>query len=226
MHNDLAYEYDIHLPSGGEEGKKYPAVFALHGIGYDEQYMLSLVKDLKEEFILIGIRGDLPYEDGYAYYYLKEYGKPERKMFDDSIGKLKHFIEYALNQYPIDSDRVYLIGFSQGAILSMSLALILGDKIKGIAAMNGYIPSFVKEEYPLQPISHLSVFLTQGESDHIFPLNIGQENYEYLRQHAGAVKYTIYPAGHEISQDNQRDIVSWLRHDAFHHNSNKATNPA
>jgi phospholipase/carboxylesterase len=226
MNNSLAYEHKIHLPSNVAEGKKYPVVFALHGIGYDEQYMLSLVEDLKEEFILIGIRGDLPYEDGYAYYYLKEYGKPERKLFDDSIDKLKNFIEYALNEYPIDSERVYLIGFSQGAILSMSLALILGDKIKGIVAMNGYIPSFVKEEYTLKSINHLSVFLTQGESDHIFPLNIGQENYDYLRKHAGSVKYTIYPAGHEISQDNQRDIVSWLRHDALNYDPNKATNLA
>ncbi|MGY4110743.1 hypothetical protein [Aeribacillus sp. SP014] len=51
MNNVLSYEYEIHLPSTAEEGKKYPVVFALHGIGYDEQYMLSLVEDLKEEFI-------------------------------------------------------------------------------------------------------------------------------------------------------------------------------
>ncbi|MGG3681798.1 alpha/beta hydrolase [Aeribacillus sp. FSL K6-3256] len=226
MNNVLSYEYEIHLPSTAEEGKKYPVVFALHGIGYDEQYMLSLVEDLKEEFILIGIRGDLPYEDGYAYYYLKEYGKPERELFDISVNKLKNFIEAALKKYPIDSDKVYLIGFSQGAILSMTLALILGEKIKGIVAMNGYIPSFVKEEYPLKSIERLSVFLTQGESDHIFPLNIGQENYDYLRKHAASVKYTIYPAGHEISQDNQRDIVSWLRQDAYNYGQNKTTNLA
>ncbi|MBE3569178.1 MAG: dienelactone hydrolase family protein [Bacillales bacterium] len=215
-----AYFYKIHLPSHVENEKKYPVVIALHGIGYNEQHMLQLMEDIKEEFILIGIRGDLPYKDGYAYYYLKEYGNPERKLFDDSIEKLKEFIEYAFRQYPINSNKVYLIGFSQGAILSMSLALILGDTVKGIVAMNGYIPSFVKEEYPLKSISHLSVFLTQGESDPIFPLQVGQENYDYLRKHAGSVKYTIYPAGHEMSQDNQRDIVSWLRYDCLNSSQN------
>jgi phospholipase/carboxylesterase len=120
------YVYKTLLPSVIEDGKKYPVVFALHGIGYNEQHMLAVVEELKEEFILIGIRGDLPYEEGYAYYYLKEYGNPERKLFDDSIDKLKEFIEYTFQQYPIDSDRVYFIGFSQGAILSMTLALALG----------------------------------------------------------------------------------------------------
>ncbi|MFC3885546.1 alpha/beta hydrolase [Bacillus songklensis] len=209
------FVYDIHLPSNIGSGKKYPVVFALHGIGYNEQHMLALVEDLKEDFILIGIRGHLTHENGYAYYYLKGYGNPERELFDDSVEKLKNFIDYVSNQYPIDPERKYLIGFSQGAILSMTLALILGDTIKGIVPMNGYIPSFVKEEYPLKSIARMSVFLCQGESDPIFPLNIGQENYDYLHEHAGSVKYTIYPSAHEISLNNQRDLITWLHEDSL-----------
>jgi phospholipase/carboxylesterase len=206
-----SYLSTIQLPTQMEKDKKYPVIFALHGIGYNEQFMLDLVADLKEEYILIGIRGDLSYEDGYAYYYLKSYGNPERDLFDSSIEKLKVFIENASNQYPVDPDRKYLIGFSQGAILSLSLALLLGDYIKGIVPMHGYIPQFVKEEYPLKSIDHLSCFLCQGATDPIFPLNIGQENYDYLSERAGFVKYTIYPTAHEISDNNKQDVVAWLR---------------
>ena len=42
------------------------------------------------------------------------------------------------------------MGFSQGAILSMTLGLKLGNRIKGIIALSGYIPAFVKEEYDIQ----------------------------------------------------------------------------
>jgi len=198
-----------------EPGRKYPVIFALHGIGYNEKDMLKLVADLKNEFILIGIRGNLTYQNGYAYYFLKSYGNPEREMFDDSMKNLQDFLEYALQKYPIDSERKYLIGFSQGAILSMSLALVLGDEIKGIVAMNGYVPSFVVEDYPVKSIQQMSVFVTQGETDEIFPLNVGQENYEFFRQHAGSVKYTIYPAGHEITNEIQNDLVLWLKQDAL-----------
>jgi phospholipase/carboxylesterase len=205
------YKYEVQLPEKMENGKKYPVIFALHGIGYDEQYMLNLLEDLKGEYILIGIQGNLTYENGFAYYYLKNYGNPERELFDSSMENLKNFIEEASNHYPIDSERKYLIGFSQGAILSMSLALILGDSIKGIIPMNGYIPQFLIEEYPLKSIAHLSVFLCQGAADPIFPLNIGQENYDYFREQAGSVKYTIYPTAHEISANNKQDVVAWLR---------------
>ena len=207
-----------------EKDKKYPVIFALHGIGYNEQDMLDLVEDLKEDYILIGIRGDLSYEDGYAYYYLKGYGNPERDLFDSSIEKLKNFIEDASNHYSIDPDRKYLIGFSQGAILSMTLALVLGDSIKGIIPMNGYIPQFVKEEYPLKSIDHLSVFLCQGAADPIFPLNIGQENYDYLREQVESVKYTIYPTAHEISDNNKQDVVAWLRQELEKDTQNKESN--
>lgn len=208
------FECTVYCPENLESGKKYPVIFGLHGIGYNENDMLNLVKDLKEEFILIGIRGNLTYEQGYAYYFLKNYGNPERELFDSGIENLKAFIEEACEQYPIDQDRKYLIGFSQGAILSMSLALVLGESIKGVVAMNGYIPEFVKEEFPLKSIRHTSFFVTQGEKDAIFGLPVGLENYDYLRQHAGTVKYTIYPAAHEVTAEMKRDLVSWIANDA------------
>jgi phospholipase/carboxylesterase len=203
--------YTIHLPPALEPDQKYPAVFALHGIGYNEQDILSAVVDLKERFILIGIRGHLAHNGGFAYYTLKEYGKPDRDKFDQSIAMLKEFIAFALGQYPVDPQQMFLLGFSQGAILSMSLALILGNSVKGVAAMNGYIPAFVKEEFAIKPINKVSFFLSDGEWDHIFPPRIGKENYEYLSQYAKSVQYKTYPSGHEISAENRRDVAAWLR---------------
>ncbi|GED35035.1 alpha/beta hydrolase [Brevibacillus centrosporus] len=212
---NLPFTYKLHTPSQMEPGKKYPAVFALHGIGYNEEDILALVEDLKEDFILLGVRGHLPYENGYAYYYMKEYGKPERVRFDASIQLLTSFIDYASFTYPIDPAKRYLIGFSQGAVLSMSLALVLGDAIRGVGAMHGYIPAFVKDEYPLKPIADTSFFLADGQFDPIFPVTIGRENDEYLRQHSSSVTYTTYPVGHEISPENQRDLVKWLHQDSL-----------
>ncbi|WP_338447983.1 alpha/beta hydrolase-fold protein [Niallia oryzisoli] len=207
------YEYSITLPKNIENGREYPVIFALHGIGYDVQFLMDAVGELQEDYIIIGVRGDLPYEKGYAYYYLKGYGNPERDQFDSAVEKLKSYLEYAFETYPIDQNRVYLIGFSQGAILSMSLALLLGEKINGIVPMNGYIPEFIKTASSLKPLEHLSVFLCQGENDPIFPLPVGQANYDYFRDKAGSVKFTIYPTEHKVTRNNMIDVVAWLRHE-------------
>jgi phospholipase/carboxylesterase len=205
------YQYTILLPEKLDKEKKYPVIYALHGIGYNERFMVNLIKELRDEVIIIGIRGDLPYEKGYAYYYLKGYGSPERDLFFNSIEKLLEFIDYTAHTYPIDPLKRYFIGFSQGAILSISLALILGKSVAGIVPMNGYVPDFINEVYEIKPIEHLAVFLCQGLYDKIFPLKMGQENFIYFCERAGSVKYAIYPAKHEISTNNGEDVVAWLR---------------
>lgn len=210
------FAYSIHIPPAIAPDQRYPVIFALHGIGYSEQDILSVVADLEEEFILIAVRGHLSYNQGYAYYTLKEYGKPDRDTFDESLEMLQVFMEYATNKYPVSADNRYLLGFSQGAILSMSLALLLGNSIKGIVAMNGYIPAFVKDEFEVKSIDRLSIFLSDGEFDDIFPVSIGKENYVYLNSRAKSVCYKTYPAGHEICEENGRDIVAWLRNDSAH----------
>ena len=37
----------------------------------------------------------------------------------------------------------------------MTLGLTLGNKIKGIVALSGYIPAFVKEEYEIKPVDQV-----------------------------------------------------------------------
>lgn len=65
------YSYDIHLPSQLDPDRTYPTIFTLHGKGSNEQDMFGVVESLSEEFIIIGIRGDLPMSGGFQYYELK-----------------------------------------------------------------------------------------------------------------------------------------------------------
>ncbi len=55
------FAYRIHIPPAIAPDQRYPVIFALHGIGYSEQDILSVVADLEEEFILIAVRGHLSY---------------------------------------------------------------------------------------------------------------------------------------------------------------------
>ena len=74
-----------------------------------------------------------------------------------------------------------MLGFSQGAILSMTLALTMGDQLKGIVALNGYVPEFVKTDYRLRSIEGRIVFISHGEFDSVFPVRIGHETAAYFK---------------------------------------------
>ncbi|MBP3040082.1 esterase [Bacillaceae bacterium Marseille-Q3522] len=202
--------YKLRKPSQMEANKSYPALFLLHGIGSNEENMLPLVAGLEEKFFIFSIRGHLPYPPGFAYFTIQGFGKPYREAFVEGVSRLTGFIDYATEQYPLDTNRLYLLGFSQGAILSMALGLILGKRIKGIIALSGYIPQFVKEEYVIKPADQLSLFISHGEMDNILPYEWGVENSEFFQGLGAQVTFITYQEGHTVSLKNQQDFTNWL----------------
>jgi phospholipase/carboxylesterase len=105
---------------------------------------------------------------------------------------------------------LYLFGFSQGAILSMTLGLTLGDRIKGIIALSGYIPEFVKDEYNVKPVNQMSLFISHGEMDQILPYEWGLENQEYFQGLSAVVTFKTYQEGHTVTLQNHDDYMKWI----------------
>lgn len=202
--------YELRRPEQLDPEKRYPALFLMHGIGSNEQNMLQMVKGLEDEFFIFSIRGHLSQPPGYAYFTIQGYGKPHREVFDEGISRLTSFIDYALEEYPVDASRLFLFGFSQGAILSMTLGLTLGDRIKGIVALSGYIPAFVKEEYTIKPVDDLSIFISHGEMDQVLPFDWGKANNEYFRELGADVTFKTYQEGHTVSLKNHHDFINWI----------------
>ena len=205
--------YELRKPKQVDPDQTYPVLFLMHGIGSNEQNMLSLVDGLEESFYVFSIRGQLSQPPGYAFFTIEGYGKPHREVFDDGVNKLTSFIDYACEQYPLDVSRVYLLGFSQGAILAMTLGLTLGNRIKGIVALSGYIPAFVKEEYKLKNVEQLSLFISHGEMDQILPFEWGKANNELFNELGADVTFKTYPEGHTVSHQNHKDFTNWLLSD-------------
>ncbi|KAA8749854.1 alpha/beta hydrolase [Paenibacillus sp. UASWS1643] len=208
------YIHEVRLPSHYNPDQRYPVIFALHGMGSDEQDMLRLMEPMQSDFIIVAIRGPIVQGSGYAYFQIKSIGNPIRELYDASVLGLQQLIVELSAQYAIDPTRRYIAGFSQGAIMAMTLSLIMGDAIKGIVAMSGYIPQFVKDEYKLQPDSELSVFISHGDQDHLFPLQLGEDNANFFRQHTSHVTYVPYNGGHQVTPDLYQQFQQWLRTNA------------
>lgn len=205
--------YECSKPKIVDPNKRYPALFLIHGKGSNERNMFDIVHGLEEEFYIFSIRGHIPQRPGYSFFTFKIYGHPDREGFDQGINLLESFIAYAAEQYPIDHSHLYLLGFSQGAVASMTLALTMGENIKGIVALSGYIPKFVKDEYELKPVNNVSVFISHGEDDQVLPYQWGDSAQEYFKEKGAPVTFHSYQAGHTVSLENQLDFKMWLLDD-------------
>ena len=202
--------YELRKPLQIEPNKTYPAVFIFHGMGSNEQNMLSVAEGLEEQFYIFSVRGDLVQPPGFAYFTIQEFGKPHREVFDRAIDQLTGFIDSATEHYPLDKKNLYLLGFSQGAIASMTLGLKMEGRIKGIVALSGYIPGFVKEEYSNEKVDQLTLFISHGEFDNILPYEWGVASNEFFKELGAKVDFQTYPEGHTVSPENQEDFKRWI----------------
>lgn len=202
--------YELRSPELIEPGKNYPVIFLMHGMGSNEQNMMPFVSGIERELFVFSIRGPLEQPPGYAFFTIEGYGKPHRDIFDGAINELEKFIEYTKEKYPIDVNEIYLMGFSQGAILSMTLGLKLGNRIKGIIALSGYLPAFVKEEYDIQPLDKVSAFISHGDQDQILPFEWGVEAEVFYKQHGANSMFSSYPEAHSVSNENYNDFTAWF----------------
>ncbi|ALC85648.1 esterase [Bacillus sp. FJAT-22090] len=208
MNSNFTYIHSS--PQISDENKKYPALFLLHGMGSNENDLVGLVSNLKEKCHIFSIRGPISQPPGYAFFTIEGLGKPHRAVFDQVVQDLQSFIKEITNNHSIDSNKLFLLGFSQGAILTQSLALVMGDKIKGIVALSGYIPSFVKDEYAHQPVNKLNAFISHGEFDNMLPFEWGTASRDYFLEKGASVTFKNYPVSHGVAPENQRDLVTFL----------------
>jgi len=115
-------------------------------------------------------------------------------------------------KYHFDDKNVYLGGFSQGGIMSYSVALTNPGLVKGIAVMSGRLLPEIK---PLVPASDrhkdLSIFISHGTEDNVLNIDFAREAKSWLVSEHFTPNYHEYAgAGHQITQPMLQDMLEWL----------------
>src|SRR2546423_10408291 len=96
-----------------EEGA--PGLLLLHGRGADEADLMGLVEALDPRLAVVSARAPLRWGPGFAWYGA---GAEEAGTMRNSLEELAKFITLLPAAYGIDPRRLYLMGFSQGAVMS------------------------------------------------------------------------------------------------------------
>lgn len=192
-----------------------PVLILLHGVGSNEADLFSLANHLPDKFLVISARGPIVLgENRFAWYQVdfstgKPVYNPEQEAKSRSI--IIQFIEQVKAKY--NSEEVYLCGFSQGAIMSYSVALTRPDLAKGIAAMSGRLLEEIKPKIVANDdLSKLKILLLHGKNDKVLPVQYALIAEAYLKSLGIAPKLNQYESGHEINNAMLNDLVNWLNH--------------
>ena len=189
----------------------HPALVLLHGRGANEEDLLGLVPYLDPQFFFAAPRAPFPFaHGGYTWYELEEIGSPNKTQFAESYERLVQFLDDIQQQYPVDPNRTYLLGFSMGTVMAYSLALTKPEIIRGMVAHSGYIPEHIAPQFQWESMSHTAFFVAHGIHDPVIPIEFGRRAHELLAKKNARVVYHEYPIQHQISDESLRDLSGWL----------------
>jgi phospholipase/carboxylesterase len=176
------------------------AMLMLHGRGADAGDILSLASELGRQ----GFAFLAPQAAGNTWY-------PNRFMapldqnepwLSSALGIVQELYSHIL-QAGVPAERVFLLGFSQGACLALEYAARHPRRYGGIAGLSGGLIG--PDDLPRPGSGSLEgtpVFLGCSDSDIHIPAYRVDQAEEFMKQLGGDVTKRLYPGmGHTINQD-------------------------
>lgn len=122
------------------------------------------------------------------------------------------FIDQLKQKLIFNPSRVYLCGFSQGAIMSINVALSAPDKITGIAVLSGRLPENIKNQISSSSsLKQLNVFISHGTRDQVITIDEARSTRDYLKKLGITPAYKEYDDVHTINRYMLNDLVKWLK---------------
>ena len=199
-----------------DSNERPPAVLLLHGVRSNEQDLLGLTPALDERLYTISVRAPLTLGPGAYGWYHVEF-TPTGFLIDEaeaeqSCRNLISFIDEVKREYPIDPDRLFLMGFSQGCIMSVGAATASPKSVAGVVGMSGrMLPSFEKNRASDDDLKDLPIIAVHGRQDQVIPISDGRDMRDFLKSLPVDLTWREYDMGHYVTPESLRDINDWLR---------------
>lgn len=209
-----AYVYKVREPLRNTEAEA-PLLLLLHGYGANVDDLFSFSGDLPADFRIVSLQAPIDLGHGqFAWYPLRfEGGRAvaDESRAQEAVAYIHGFIDFVKGKYKVETQRIYLMGFSQGTILSYAVALMHPGEIRGVAGFSGRMLTSIRPEIKADD-GHkaLRVFATHGTEDQVISLANGQEAVTYLQGLGVQPNFKTYRAGHTITAEMLRDMLAWL----------------
>jgi phospholipase/carboxylesterase len=191
-----------------------PLLILLHGYGSNEQDLFSFAEELPPNFLIISAQAPNAMGFGsYAWYAINfddKNGKfSDLKQAKESIDKIAVFIDEIKEKYNTNPDKTFLLGFSQGAILSYSLSFFYPNKVQYILALSGYINT---ELVPTSISTEIKTdyYCSHGAVDQVLPVDWARRSKPFLDNLGLQNVYSEYNVGHGVAPQNFYSFKSWI----------------
>ena len=186
----------VHRP---DASGPFPVILMLHGWTGDENSMWVFTSHLPRNALLIAPRG-LFTTVGSGYSWHTELPKPWPWMIDFQTAVEKLFSTISSINFPeADFSNFHIIGFSQGAALAYSMAIMHPERIASLAGLSGFLPDVASAWLTPTRLKGLPVFIAHGREDERVPIERARESVNLIEKAGATVTYCEDNVGHKLS---------------------------
>jgi len=202
----------IYQPEAYEPRYPYPLLVLFHPQGGNEEQALDLMPQLsRRNYVAVSIRGPQMLglrEDGQL-----SCGWGYEDHHSDVIQEhILKSVESVRKTYNVHTERVFFLGFCEGAGAAYRAAFAMADRIGGLIALNGQMPRAMGGAPLFRPnvLRNLPVFLGHGLANPIVPYKVAEKDHMLLFTAGADVTLKNYIASHRVESDMLRDVNRWI----------------
>jgi len=185
----------LHVPPAAAEGLRCPVVVLLHGAGSSARAALSLLADLADDAALVLL----------APQSARSTWDVIAGGFGPDVAALDAALEELFAACAVDTARIALGGFSDGASYALSLGVGNGDLVTHVVAFS---PGFLAPE---EQHGRPRVLVTHGVADPVLPIDrTSRRIVPLLRRGGYDVTYDEFDGGHVVEPVHAVRAVAWL----------------
>ena len=211
---ELSLKYIVREPNSKTENTSL--LILVHGYGSNEEDLFSFATELPEDLIIVSLRAPQSLGFGSNAWYTINFTANEGKFSDipEAIKArelIASFIDEIQEKYQVLPEKTFLLGFSQGTILSYAVALNYPEKVQKIIALSGYVNSeLLPSNIDSLDYSKLDFFISHGSVDQVIPPEWAKKAPLFLNNLNIKNSYKEYAVGHGVAPQNFYDFKGWI----------------
>lgn len=183
-----------------EASETSPLVVAIHGLGDRPEHWVEGWRGFPKKAQIVLPRAFTPYGDGFSWFPLRA------TLTDDElarkVGESAERLWAGLSAIAAGR-KVIVTGFSQGGMLSYTLAARHADRISGAFPVSGFCPPALvpKDRAPAAP-----VLAFHGTADQVLPIQLDRDTVASFKANGSRIELREYAdVGHTITPEMRRD---------------------
>lgn len=186
-----------------------------HGVGGNETHLVPLAACAPRDTAVVLARGPLTLgPDRYAWFQVA-FGpagpQPDLAAAESRRQRLASFVADMQSSLRVSPEDTVLAGFSQGGIMSASVALTRPELVGGFGVLAGRIlPELEPQLAERAALARLQGFIGHGRDDTKLPVDWAHRADAWLTALAIRHETRLYPGDHGIPPAMQDDFLAWF----------------